>query len=855
MKDKTYLFKIFPSQTSYEQNSLLSIGIPLKKNLIFDKNKIQISDEKQNVYPCEIIPLCYWNNKSIKWSLLNICLPPLSSPTTLFLNLLDKERNKDKFSGLQVDVDKDIIKIHTREREFILHRHSPCIFKDLELDLEFIKSNGEIKRFRDVKNKTFRVLSKGKIKTDIEIKGQLIFSKNEVLNIRFIISFFYHSNTIKMEVEVHNPNSCNHAGGKWDLGDKGAIYFKDFSLLYKFKTVPCQIKYTQDIKKSFDLISRDIDGLKIYQDSSGGENWDSPNHIDHSGNLCVKFKGFYIKEIKQDKIINKSQGARANPLVMARGESWICVYVKDFWENFPKAIEVSNQYIRISLFPKESKTFFELQGGEKKTHTIFVDFDSEDKAGDILGLIFPPLFKINPEWIRESSALPYFLPESEDQNKTYLSYIKNIIHGPNSFFKKREQIDEYGWRNFGDLYADHEAVHHKGEKPFISHYNNQYDFLYGAIINFLRSGESKWFDLAEPLARHLIDIDIYHTDKDKSAYNHGMFWHTDHYLEAKTATHRTYSKLNKTTGGGPSNEHNYTTGLLHYYFLTGDILAKEAVIELAQWVINMDRGDKTLYAIFDQGPTGLASQTVDPMYHRPGRGAGNSINALIDAYVLTNQRRFLFKAEEIIRRTIHPKDNIKKLGLDNPEFRWSYLVFLQILDKYISLKLELDEKDWMCFYAIESLIHYGRWMLENEVPYMDVLDRVEIPTETWPAQDIRKAYVLNCVSKYLENNEKELFLKKARFFFDRCIQDLLSFETAYLTRPMVLLSTYGSQQAYFDKKMYNNFIFVLKHNYSFARPSRFVPQKYRWKQTFKKNLKIFTRELLRIIKDKTKAIF
>ncbi len=276
-----------------------------------------------------------------------------------------------------------------------------------------------------------------------------------------------------------------------------------------------------------------------------------------------------------------------------------------------------------------------------------------------------------------------------------------------------KKIDEYGWRNYGDIYADHEAVNHKEDWPFISHYNNQYDFLYGAIVNFLRSADIRWFKLAEPLAQHIIDIDIYHTDKDKSAYNHGMFWHTDHYIEAKTATHRTYSKLNNTPGGGPSNEHNYTTGLLYYYLLTGNIQAKEAVLELAQWVIDMDDGSKSIFGIFDQGPTGLASQTVDPLYHKPGRGAGNSVTALLDAYILTNNRNYLFKAEEIIRRTIHPLDDIDKLKLDEPEYRWSYLVYLQVLDKYISLKSELNEIDWMYFYARDSLIHYGKWILKK----------------------------------------------------------------------------------------------------------------------------------------------
>ena len=82
------------------------------------------------------------------------------------------------------------------------------------------------------------------------------------------------------------------------------------------------------------------------------------------------------------------------------------------------------------------------------------------------------------------------------------------------------------------------------------------------------SGDVRWYQLMRDLARHVIDIDIYHTQEDRPAYNGGLFWHTDHYTDAATATHRSYSRANRDTqggsryGGGPSNEHNYTTGLL-----------------------------------------------------------------------------------------------------------------------------------------------------------------------------------------------------------------------------------------------------------------------------------------------------
>jgi hypothetical protein len=194
------------------------------------------------------------------------------------------------------------------------------------------------------------------------------------------------------------------------------------------------------------------------------------------------------------------------------------------------------------LFPKEQGQPFELQGGEQKRHTIFLDFGTNGTETQIQNFLHPLEVFASPKWMEKSGAISYFSAPDTHDHQHYQEYIRHIIEGDHSFANKREHIDEYGWRNYGDTYADHEAVNHTGPEPFISHYNNQYDFLYGACIHFLRSGDRRWWKLAAPAARHMIDIDLYRTNQDKAAYNGGLFWHSDHYLQAKTVTHRAYSK-------------------------------------------------------------------------------------------------------------------------------------------------------------------------------------------------------------------------------------------------------------------------------------------------------------------------
>src|SRR5262249_12114017 len=146
----------------------------------------------------------------------------------------------------------------------------------------------------------------------------------------------------------------------------------------------------------------------------------------------------------------------------------------------------------------------------------------------------------------------------------------------------------------------------------------------GFGYRFLRSGDARWRTLMNDLAAHVVDIDVYHTDGDKAAYNHGLFWHTFHYVDAGTCGHRSYPRNPKVGGGGPSAEHSYASGLLLHYLLTGDPLSYETAVGLARWVVAMDDGTKTMFRWLARGATGVASASGTPLYHGPGRGAANS---------------------------------------------------------------------------------------------------------------------------------------------------------------------------------------------------------------------------------------
>lgn len=637
--------------------------------------------------------------------------------------------------------------------------------------------------------------TQGSLRTSLRFFGSFVSETGERI-VKFIanLTFYRDSQLIKLDFTLHNDNPARHESNLWDLGDKNSVFFKDLSIQIGLNGTNIQNQWVSGEKSGI------ANHIEIYQDSSGGNNWNSSNHINRHGKPSVSFKGYKITADGGVKT-----GDRINPIVSIKNyHTNLSVGIKDFWQNFPKAIETNENIITIRLFPHQFTNLFELQGGEQKTHTVYFSFD---KNSDSLRFIFNPLIpKTDPDWYYRTGVFEDITSPHPFKDELRDKIVNSAISGENSFFDRREIIDEYGWRNFGEIYADHESVGQDG--TLISHYNNQYDVIYGAIKQFVLTGDERWFRLFNDLAKHVADIDIYHTEQDIPDYNHGLFWHTDHYMDAKTCTHRTYSVKNKRAknlssyGGGPSPSHNYTTGLMFYYYLTGSPIARDSFLELTRWTksyLETDRKPiKKLKSIVKKFILKIKSmKTKEPIdrpyqFDGPGRASGNTLNALLDAFVFGYDQQYLDTAEKLIRDCIAPYDVIEKRNLFNSEMRWMYLIFLQAVTKYTKIKQQINQKDLFYDRCVKTLLHYARWMAENEYPFLQKPELLEYPNETWGAQDMRKSNIFDYAADLaLSEEESDRFRERAEFFYQSSIKDVSRFKTSTLTRPIVLLMMFG----------------------------------------------------------------
>jgi hypothetical protein len=807
----------------------VTVGLPLPRGLLKQPAQAAVIEQGGRAVPCQTQALARWPDGSVRWLLVDAVLPSLP-PGTRDWMLQPQPGSEAPPSSLHVEDAGEEIIVKTGKATFHLTRNSVLPLARVIAGGKDLLAAGSARAvLTDAQGNTaatvverVEVEEKGPVRATLRLEGRIQGGAPG----RFLARacFFMGTGLLRLRLTLHNPRRAQHPGGLWDLGDRGSIYFRELAL--ELALAGCrEVRFTTEPGRP----PRTAAGpLEIYQDSSGGENWASRNHVNRHGQVPCRFRGYRARSGTEE-----SRGDRALPVVTLAGENGtLTAAVPEFWQQFPKALEVRDGLLRIGLFPHQWNDLHELQGGEQKTHTVWLCFDPAGTESRALDWVHSPaMVRASPQWYAASGAVGH-LPACEERVGLLDGYLRDVVDGETSLVAWREVIDEYGWRHFGEVYADHENGHYDGpNRPVVSHYNNQYDMVLGGLLQYWRTGDGRWREVFDPLARHVIDIDIYHTREDRSAYNGGLFWFTDHYKDAATCTHRTYSRANarpgdRSYGGGPSSSHNFATGLLYYYYQTGEPLARDAVLSLADWVVAMDDGRQNVLGLIDDGPTGLASGTAQPDYHGPGRGPGLSIQALVDGWLVSGRRAYLDKAEELIRRCVHPADDVAARDLLNVELRWSYTVFFAALARYLDLKAEAGESDLPYAYAQASLLHYARWMLENERPYFDHPEQLEYPTEAWAGQEFRKANVLRLAAAHAEEPLRGQLLRRGAELADRAWHDLMGFETRFTARAIALVMTEGARDLFFRTQA-APLAPRPAANLDFGSPENFVPQKQR----------------------------
>jgi len=802
-------------------------GVPFARGTLRDVRLLGARRPDGSALPIQAQALDYWTDGSVRWALVSLQIEtstthgPVAEIGDGFPQAAIEHELRVNASAGSTTIDTGRLRLTIAVNEDASHTLATLSTSDAEVALTLMVAAHDGAP-TTVTTHGVLIEEQGPLRTVVKLEGAVTHNHRALLD--FVVRLHMHAGhaAVRVDVQLRNPRAATHPRGCWDLGDPASRFVKAVTVVVSQR--PSSTTKVRCSPEPGAALSDYAVPFLLHQDSSGGENWRSTNHLNRDRAVRRAFRGYRLQSGAESH-----EALRATPvIVMGAGDASVSVTMEHFWQNFPKAIASDGRNIEVHLFPPQDLDLHEIQGGEQKTHTFYLALGPDIISAQPLEWVRrPAIVHVDPVYAASTAAIDYLIPDANTPQADRLTLVRSAIDGADRFEAKREVIDEYGWRHFGDIYGDHEAVRHVGPMPLVSHYNNQYDPIEGFAIQFLQSADRRWWDAMRELAWHVADIDVYHTDEDKAAYNRGLFWHTVHYIDADIATHRTYpSSFGQ--GGGPANEHNYVSGLRLAWLLTGEAAFRDAAIDLAGFPIRIDDGSRTIFRWLARGDTGLATVSGTPHYHGPGRGSGNSLRALLDGHHLTGERDYVEKAEQIIRRVIHPHDDVAAHNLLDAERKWFYTMFLQALGRYLDFKVERGERDAMYVWARASLLHYARWMADHEYPYLEKPEILEFPTETWAAQDIRKSDVFHYAERYATTaDERARFRERAAFFFRYSIDTLQAVPTRALARPVIVLLTSGRLHAWFERHQDRLEAPMPLPRGTLGVPSRFEPQKIR----------------------------
>lgn len=274
-------------------------------------------------------------------------------------------------------------------------------------------------------------------------------------------------------------------------------------------------------------------------------------------------------------------------------------------QNFPKKLHADRDGIVCALYPSEVAPALTLRG-MAKTHAVQLHFHDgtaplQELSARSLQFQLPDRPSLTREWMRDNNPwVEAFFPEWLPLR--FINYAM-MLHDC--------RPEALGMFHFGDSpdagYTDQGRGH--GQTVWV---NNEYDRTHSCALLYGLTGERRVLDSGLVAARHWLDVDICHYDPDPLIQD-GIKIHTRYHAT-----------------GGVTPSHEWTEGLLDYYYLTGRREGLEAARGVAENILR---------------------HMAQPRMMTPGeasvREGGWALRAMVGMYLGTGEERWRQEAKRL----------------------------------------------------------------------------------------------------------------------------------------------------------------------------------------------------------------
>jgi len=209
-------------------------------------------------------------------------------------------------------------------------------------------------------------------------------------------------------------------------------------------------------------------------------------------------------------------GCRAPGWAAIRNEHGaMSVAVRDFWQQWPKSLEVSPAGVSVGLFPrfiegdydhmqpwyKHQYLFagecYRLRTGQARRWDLWLDL--EGRGEELAAMACAPLVpSADPAQALATTVWGAIAPAGTREMQAYDAWAEDLCKA----YQHAIEVDrDYGAMNWGDWFGERQ----------VNWGNHEYDTTDQLLVQFARTGDPRYFYAADAAARHSTEVDTVHS--------------------------------------------------------------------------------------------------------------------------------------------------------------------------------------------------------------------------------------------------------------------------------------------------------------------------------------------------------
>jgi len=617
---------------------LVSRGLPLPPGVVTDPAAISVTDAGGNVLPAEGKVLQRRRDGSIEWMLVDTLVPfgPQEEKSIFFTPQAAKQG--DIANPVTLTEDGPLITLSNGLSEVVVSREGGSLLRRLVInnrvivdgsqlvDLQVVDGGGKIYRASLSGAYNITISHQNRLRAEVKIEGKHTARDNTTF-IDFALRFSLTAGSPDLKME--HTFYCREPR-------EGKIAVKSMRLIVPTTMDGGASKLVRQLHHGHDWFSRAVEvaeNVEVVASSVGNvDNYAAANAGPGVTHPCAGGTVFLrnLESLKEDFSampfhMRPGQGSGFRADLQSSGMAAVAPIIgwkqPDFtlvttFEHFrqlhPKSINIDESLLIYSIWP-EWATPMQIVQGVNKSHIIFLtgeprELDMDD-VEDVLGrweylYVEPVDISYDPAWFAHCEVLDcqYFLRYQPDKYPLLENLMEPVPAAGNPQRHTYDRQPATGMFHFGD--------HVNADATTCTNNEDDVVVLF-PLQHFLRTGHTYAWDYGKEAARHYMEVDFCEWSTDPRQKG-GLIPHTgQHFI------------------GNVYSSHQWSEGIMAYYYLTGDERARNVVLSV---------GDNHHYWAFNKTEVVCCD----------GREAGVPLVNLAAAYQLSGDTKYLDAARHIV---------------------------------------------------------------------------------------------------------------------------------------------------------------------------------------------------------------